>query len=271
MNCDFDKICIKKFHDIGMITLNDPDNYNVFFMNTFNEIERALDLFEIDNDVKIILLNAKNRVSNKGIKIFSAGVNLKEYDIKFKLLKDNPAEFEKMLKKSRSLLFRIEKINKPVIAGVNGFAIGGAFELVLACDAILASDSAQFQLSEVNLGLIPGYGGIHRLLRLTGKNRTFDIVANARILSAQEAFNLGIVTKTCSDTDFDHDVMEYCKNLAQKSEQALMLIKNTINHLVSDITTNTEIEIKNFLKAVSSSEVEEKMLMSQSKNSFIHK
>ncbi|MCK7502920.1 MAG: enoyl-CoA hydratase/isomerase family protein [Desulfobacterales bacterium] len=138
-------------------------------------MDYALKLFESDNKIKVILLRSKCSASKKYNKIFSVGTNLKEYDKKFQLIESNPAEFEKIIKLNRSLLSKVETLKKPVIAGVDGLAVGGAFELILACDLIFASDEAKFALSEINIGLIPGYGGIQRLIRSIGKKKLLKL------------------------------------------------------------------------------------------------
>ena len=175
MDLGYKKISVTRIDRVGIITLNRPDIHNVLSFETFKEIDYAIKLFENDEKIKVILLKS-NCGMTKNSRVFSAGINLKEYDKKFKLLEESPAEFEKLLKETRSLLSRIENISKPVVAGVDGLAVGGAFELILACDLIIASDEAMFSLGEVNIGLIPGYGGVYRLLRSVGKKKAFEIV-----------------------------------------------------------------------------------------------
>lgn len=256
MDLEFKKISITKSDSIGIITLNHPEIQNVISFETLVELDRALKLLEFDEKIRVILLKAVCAVSKNNAKIFSAGINLKEYEQKFKLIDENPVEFEKTLKQSRALLSRIEMLKKPVIAGVDGLALGGAFELILACDLILASDEAQFALNEINLGLIPSYGGVQRLIRSIGKKKTFEIVASGRILSAQEALIVGVVAEIYSDSDFNKRLIEYCKKMSQKSAQSLWLIKDTINQLTFK-AIHDEIEVKNFIKAASARDARE--------------
>jgi len=256
MGLEFRKIAITKVDNIGIITLNRPEVQNVISFETFVELDRGLKLLESDEKVKIILLKANCAISKNNTKIFSAGANLKEYEKKFELIEENPVEFEKTLKQTKALLSRIEMLKKPVIAGVDGLAVGSAFELILACDLILASDEAQFTLNEINLGLIPSYGGIQRLIRSIGKKKTFEIVASGRILSAQEALIVGIVAEIYSDSEFPRRLMEYCKKMSQKSSQSLWLIKDTINQLTFK-AIHDEIEVKNFIKAVGAKDARE--------------
>lgn len=256
MDFEFKKLSITKNENIGIITFNRPDIQNVLSFETFREMDYALKLFESDDKIRVILLRAECSVSKNNLKIFSAGANLKEYDKKFELIDENPVEFEKTMKQTRSLLSRIEILKKPVIAAVDGLAVGGSFEIILACDLILASDMAQFTLNEINLGLIPGYGGIQRLIRSIGKKKTFEIVASGRILPAQEALIVGIVAEIYSDSEFNKRVLEYCKKLSQRSSQSLWLIKDTINQLTFK-AIHDEIEVKNFIKAASANDARE--------------
>jgi len=249
-----DLIKIEKAESIGKIVLNSPETLNIIEKETFQEIHTALDEFE-DSDIKIALISAVCGVSRSGKKVFSAGVNLKNYDEKIKLAKTDPDRFKEELRSARGLIERIERLNKPVVIAIDGFVTGGFFELALGCDVILASKSAAFSLNEVNIGIIPGYGGIHRLLRLVGKNRTFEIIAAGRKIDAREAYELGIVTKIL---DNDAQVTEYCQKLAAQPSSSLCLVKDTMQR-ISAGENPEEVELENFLKAVTSQEAETKI------------
>ncbi len=138
-----------------------------------------------------------------------------------------------------------------MIIAADGTVIGGFFELSLSCDLILASKQASFKLNEVNVGLIPGYGGISRLLKIVGKNKTFEIISTGREISSAEALSMGIIAEIFDDEDFEEKILAYCENIAKKSSTALCLIKNTINNIYKAIEIE-EMEIDNFLKAVQS-------------------
>ena len=257
MDLEFKRVALSKSENVGIITLNRPDILNIIAFETFKEIDYALKLFESDEKIKIILLKANCGLSENNVRIFSAGENIKEYSQKFELIEENPAEFEKILKQSRSLLTKIEMLKKPVIAGVDGLAIGGAFELILACDLIILSDEAKLQLNEINLGLIPAFGGIQRLIRSVGKKRAFEIAVSGRIISAQEArYEMGIVAEIYPASDFNKRLIEYCKKLSQKSSQALWLIKDSINQITFK-AIHDEIEVKNFIKAAADADAKE--------------
>lgn len=237
-----------KNENIGIITLNKPETLNILCYETFAEINYALKNFESDEDIRVILLNAKFNKSKSGKKIFSAGVNLKDYEKKFELAEKNSLEFEKNLLSVRKILKSVEKCKKPVIAGVNGIAVGGSFELILNCDLVFASTNANFVLPEVNLGLIPGYGGIHKLAEIIGEKKAFYYISTAETISANQAYNMGIVSQVFDEEVFEQKLTELCKKLAGQSPNAISLLKSTFK----EIKTNDVdiVESKNFIKAI---------------------
>lgn len=252
----FKKIKTENQNNIGIIVLNMPEILNLIEEDTFDEIAYALNIFEKNKNIKIILIKSNCGMSKTGKKIFSAGVNLKEYYKKFEIFDKNPIEFENFLRNQRKLMTKIENYSKLVIIAINGMVIGGFFELALSCDLILASENASFKLNEVNIGIIPGYGGIYRLLRIVGKNKAFEIIASGKEITSTEALNLNIVSEIFQDSDFDEKIIEYCENLAEKSPNALYLIKNTINKIINSNQAE-ETEIENFLKAFQSEDSRE--------------
>jgi len=251
---EFSRIKTEKKDSVGKIILNNPKTLNVIEKETFHEIGEALDHFEKD-DVKVILITAVCGISRTRKKVFSAGVNLKKYNEKIELAQDVPERFKGELKASRSLLVRIEKYSKPVIIAINGLVTGGFFELALSCDTVLVSESSVMSLNEVNIGLIPGYGGLSRLLNLVGKNRAFDLMATARLVDAKEAFRLGIATKIFKNRGFDSQAIKYCRELAEKSSNSLYLIKDSMRK-ISEGKDEEEIEVDNFLKAICSEDAQ---------------
>ncbi|OGI00278.1 MAG: hypothetical protein A2Y25_01460 [Candidatus Melainabacteria bacterium GWF2_37_15] len=249
-------IKIQKNAPVGEIILNSPETLNLIEEDTFQAINQALTSFENDNEIKVVLLKAICGVSKKtGKKIFSAGVNLNNYEQKFELLEKNPAKFRENLIKNRELPDRIEKFTKPIVIGIDGLLIGGFFELALACDVILASTDAVFSLNEVNLGLIPGYGGIYRLLRLIGKNKAYEIITTGRQILPDEALMLGIVTKILPEEEF----LNYCNSLASKPYISLQLVKDTMRRIIEGKDAD-EIEVRNFMKAAYSEQARQKIM-----------
>ncbi|MEI7473444.1 MAG: enoyl-CoA hydratase/isomerase family protein [bacterium] len=242
-------IDVKTENKIGIISLNNSEELNTLCYAIFDEIYHVLKSFEENNEIRIILINAKSIISKSGKKIFSAGVNLKDYESKFKLVKENIAEFEKKLLKVRKILSYIENHPKTIIAAVDGVAIGGAFEMILSCDIILASTDAKFALSEVKIGLIPGYGGIHRLEELMGSKKAHYYMALGDLIKAKTAYDIGIVSELIEIDSFHKEVLAICNKLAHNSPNALMLLKKTLkNNKTAD---PEKVEPENFLKAIS--------------------
>lgn len=262
-NYDFSKIKIEIDNGIGQIILNSPESLNLIEKETFSEINEALNIFEY-SDAKIILISAICGLSKKGEKIFSAGVNLKKYDEKFELAAISPERFKGELKASRSLLLKIEKYSKVIIIAIDGFVTGGFFELALACDMVLVSESASMSLNEVNIGLIPGYGGIHKLCRLIGKNRAMEIILTGRKISAKESMDIGIASRMFKNRSFNKKVQEFCLEFSEKSSVSLFLIKKTIREIFEGNATE-KLEIDNFYKAICSNQAQNAI------NKFIEK
>ncbi len=256
MENEFTRIKTEKYGSIGRIVLNSPETLNIIEKETFPEINEALNTFETDKEVKVVLISAVCGVSGSKKKVFSAGVNLKKYDAKFEQAKVAPARFKGELKASRSLITKIETYKKPVVIAINGFITGGFFEVALGCDAVLVSESATMSLNEVNIGLIPGYGGISRLLRLVGKNRAYDLIANSRGISSHEALELGIATKILESKGFESQAVDYCLELAGKPVNSLFLVKRAIHGILNGENPE-ELETDSFLKAINSDDARE--------------
>lgn len=249
MNNNFKFIEINTLKHIGIITINTPEALNVLCYETFNEIEKALRCFEHQNEFRIILIKAKTFISKSNKKIFSAGVNLKDYENKFKMVKNDILKFKENLINVRKCFSYIENHPKTIVAAVDGLAIGGAFELILCCDIVLASKDAEFCLSEVKIGLIPGYGGIHRLEKAIGAKKAHYYIALGETINAKEAYNNGLISKLTETSGFNEEIMDICLTLSSSSPNALNLIKNTFQNNKNNCPE--KIETENFLKAIS--------------------
>lgn len=256
MKSELKKISCSKSNNIGIINLNIPDKMNVLDNEVFEEINRTIDLFEADDEIRVVVFRSNCTFSKDGNRIFSVGVNLKEYDKKFELIDKDSKAFKLFLEHLRSIISKFENMNTPIIAAVDGIAVGGAFEMILACDLILASSNAKFTMSEVNIGFIPGYGGINRLLKTVGKHKAFEIVATGKLITAREAFSADLVCEVVEQNNFDDRVLEYATRLSEKSPNALKLIKRTINYM-TDMNLFTQFEIESFISAVSHWEAKE--------------
>ena len=168
---------------IFIITVNRPDKMNALNRDVIGELDLALD--EIYNNKDI----SAGIITGAGSKAFVAGADISEF------LGLSPNEAPQLSKRGQNVFDKIENCPKPIVAAVNGFALGGGCELALACHFIYASENAKFGQPEVNLGLIPGYGGTQRLTQLVGRNIAMELLMSGNMISAKEAMDYGIVNK----------------------------------------------------------------------------
>ena len=166
-----------------VLTFNRPDKLNALSTSMLNELERRLDEAEGDVDVRVVIL------TGAGEKAFVAGADIGEY------AEQDEEAFGEYQRYSRRLFTRIDRFPKPVVGAVNGYALGGGFEIALCCDVLIASSNARFGLPEGLLGLSPGGGGTQRLTRAAGPFVAADVLLSARRLSAEDAFRLGLVAE----------------------------------------------------------------------------
>jgi enoyl-CoA hydratase len=186
---------------IFTITINRPDKLNALNQTVLNELNDAMDMVYNDENIKAVI------ITGAGEKAFVAGADIAE----FVSVKDD--EGANLSRKGQDIFFKIENCPKPVIAAVNGFALGGGCELAMACHFRLASTNAKFGQPEVNLGLIPGYGGTQRLTMLIGKGKAMELMMTGNMIGADEAKSLGLV-----------NYVEAPENLIPKTKEILNLI-----------------------------------------------
>jgi len=215
------------------------------------EIRRTfLDLKE-NPDVRVVV------ISGAGGKAFSVGADLKGGMFS---LGTTQAEAFGLSRLGQETFNTIEEFEKPVVAAVEGYALGGGFELALACDLIIASERSMFGQAEVNLGLIPGWGGSQRLARIVGKNRAKLMVFTGDMVSAEEAKSMGLVSKVIPTADFERDVDEFVNKLVSKSPAAVSLAKSAINKgLEVSLEKGLEHETQNFARCFETIEYRERL------------
>jgi enoyl-CoA hydratase len=196
---------------MAVITLNRPDKLNALNAQTIKELNLVLDEIKDNEEVYVVVL------TGSGEKAFVAGADIKELN---KLDMIGAKEFAET---GQMVFNKIEKFDKPVIAAVNGFALGGGCELALACHIRLASDNAKFGQPEVNLGVIPGYGGTQRLARLINTGRALEYILTADMISADEAYRIGLVNKVYTQIELLDKTFEMAKKIIGKGQQAIRL------------------------------------------------
>ena len=238
-----DVISLEKRDGTATIKINRPEVLNAVNIDVIEGLSRAIDEIEKDDSIRVAIITGVG-------KSFSAGADISM----FKDLK--PAE-------ARNLGFseitrRLELLDKIVIAGVNGYALGGGCEIAMACDLRIASERAKFGQPEINLGVIPGGGGTQRLPKLIGKTKAMELILTGAMIDAQEAYRIGLVNRVVPKEKFDESLEEMARMISQKGPIALALAKRAINaSLHTDIDTGLEIERDLFSVLFSTEDKEE--------------
>jgi len=210
---------------IGVTRLNRPDSLNALNSVLLQELGIALEGLENHTAVKVVVLMSTSP------KAFVAGADIQE------LLDLDPRSGQEFAERGQRLVLQMERMKKPVIAAVSGYALGGGLELALACDFIYASDRAQFGMPEVTLGTIPGFGGTQTLSRLIGPNRARELIFSGKMLSAGEALDWGIVNRVFPEQVVMDEVMKIAGSIAQNGDTAVAYAKEAI---LSGLTRNDE-------------------------------
>jgi len=205
----FDNILYETSGSIAWITVNRPEKLNALDRATVEEIAAAAARAQDDSGVRVIVL------TGAGEKAFVAGADISQ------MAALNPAEAQAFARFLHESLDRLERSPKPVIAAVNGFALGGGCELALACHVRIVSENARFGQPEVSLGLLPGAGGTQRLQRVVGRGRALDLILSAEMIDAAEAHRIGLANRVVPAAELRATVESYANNLCTKGPLAL--------------------------------------------------
>jgi len=231
---------------IALITFNRPEVLNALNEASLHEFSNALDRIASDEDIRVLVL------TGAGEKSFIAGADITEF-LRFNVLKA-----KLFAETGHGVVNRLQELPIPVIAAVNGFALGGGCEVVLGCDFIYAAENAMFGLPEINLGIIPGFGGTQRLPRLVGKNMAKEMIFTGKMISAAEAHAVGLVNTVCSQDQLMAEVMKTAATMASKGRASLRSAKQAINSGMDvDLKTGCRIEIDAFAICLSSADAKE--------------
>lgn len=228
-----------------IITVNRPDKLNALNKTVIEELSMAIDEVYNDDEIKSAI------ITGAGEKAFVAGADISEF---LQLDKDSG---EALARKGQQTVFdKIENSPKPIIAAVNGFALGGGCELALACHFIIASDNAKFGQPEVNLGLIPGYGGTQRLAQLVGRNRAMQFIMTGEMIKAEDAQQYGIVNKVAPQQRLLYEAKEILQIIHTKAPLAISKIIECINNF-DHTQQGYDFEIKKFGECFSTEDMKE--------------
>ncbi len=202
---------------IGTVVVNRPDKLNALNAQAKQELRQLFGSIKTDSEVDVVI------VTGSGQKAFVAGTDIKELT---ELNGDSGKEFSA---KGQEVFDLIENLGKPVIAAVNGYALGGGCELALACHIRIASENAKFGQPEVNLGVIPGYGGTQRLARLVGRGRAMELILTGVQIDAHEAYRIGLVNKVVPLPDLLQTAINMAGVIASKSQFAIRMALKGVN------------------------------------------
>ena len=215
----FEDILVAVEEPLGFITLNRPSVLNALRTRLLDELSTALRDMERDDKVRVVV------ITGAGEKAFAAGADISELNA----LASAGSGAEKA-RSGQAITRQIERLGKPVVMAINGFALGGGCELAMAGDIRVASENAKFGQPEVNLGLIPGYGGSQRLTRLAGKGVAMHLCLTGEIIDAQEALRIGLVTRVVPAGELMNEAKRIATLVASKAPLAIAACKRVINN-----------------------------------------
>ena len=232
---NFKNILVNQENGIATVTINRPTKLNALNKLTIEELHEALVQIEMQETIKVVIL------TGSGEKAFVAGADISEF-----------AHFSvndggRLAAKGQEMVFDfIENFSKPVIAAVNGFALGGGLELAMACHFRMASDNAKMGLPEVSLGVIPGYGGTQRLPQLVGKGKAMELIMTAGMISANEALNCGLVNHVTTPEDLLPLTQKIARKIMRNSLVAIRGAIKAVNARYTDGVNGYETEVEAF-------------------------
>jgi enoyl-CoA hydratase len=232
----YELILIDREDNVAVLTVNRPDKYNALNDQVVAEISAALDQLEADDDVRALI------ITGAGDKAFISGADIGM----LQAFKSSP-EAVSNSRWGQAVTLKIESLPKPVIAAINGYALGGGLELAMACDIRIAADTARLGQPEINLGLNPGYGGTQRLPRLVGKGMAKLLILSGDMIDAEEALRIGLVERVVPLAELMAETKALATKLAAKPPLALAACKEAINlGLEADLERGLSIESLEF-------------------------
>jgi enoyl-CoA hydratase len=240
-----ENVLIEKRGRVAIITINRPDKLNALNIATRGDILAAFDELERDDDVRVVV------VTGSGEKAFIAGADINEFA-------GMSAIKQRAVMKGRRAFDAVEDFPKPVIAMINGFALGGGCELAMACDIRIASSKAKLGQPEIKLGIIPGGGGTQRLTRLVGEGKAMELMLTGDMISAEEAKQLGLVNHVFAPEELEAKTMELANRIAELSPVALAMAKASVKNAARmNLREGLDSEVDLFALCFSSEDKEE--------------
>jgi enoyl-CoA hydratase/carnithine racemase len=214
----FETLLYEKRDGIGFLTVHRPEKLNALNRKVMQELRACFEEIQKDDEVRAVIL------TGAGEKAFVAGADISELAVQ------TPVEGKEMSTRGQRVLDLIEDLGKPVIAAINGYALGGGCELVMACTLRIASENARLGQPEVKLGIIPGYAGTQRLSRLVGKGRAMEIILSGEPINAQEAYRIGLVNQVVPQKDLLATAEALARKIMANGPLAVKFSMEAINH-----------------------------------------
>ncbi|AGK61701.1 Enoyl-CoA hydratase/carnithine racemase [Archaeoglobus sulfaticallidus PM70-1] len=209
-------VVFEKSDGILIARLNRPNAFNALNEEVVDGLEELIRKVRTEKDIRAVIITGSGRA-------FSAGADIKMF------LRSETFQARDIIERLGRVLEEFEDLDVPIIAAINGFALGGGCELAMACDMIIASENAVFGQPEINIGIIPGAGGTQRLARLIGWKKAMEYCLTGEKISAKEAEKLGLVNKVVKAEELEKAAMELARTIAEKSPTAVMLVKQAVN------------------------------------------
>ncbi len=224
--------------EVAILKINRPESLNAMNLDVISDLNRAIDFISVDQGIKVLI------ITGSGERSFCAGA-----DISY-MVNIDPVAAEQYASLAQSMLNKIEKMEKPVIAAINGFALGGGCELSLVCDLRIASENAKIGQPEVTIGIPPGWGGTQRLLRIIGPAKAKEMIYTGKMISAHEANSIGLVNTVISISDEDVSKLDPSIDHTNAKEKNAVLSKVLNNKLLDHCMSVAKEIAKNSFNAI---------------------
>jgi enoyl-CoA hydratase len=213
----YENLLAERREGVLVVTINRPNVLNALNARTLDELSQVIDEARRDDDVRVLV------VTGAGDRSFVAGADINELAVQ------SAVGGREHARRGQAIFDRLEHLGKPVIAAVNGFALGGGCELAMACTMRIAADTAKFGQPEINLGLIPGYAGSQRLPRLVGRGRALELLLSGDPISAEEAWRIGLVNRVVPAAELMHEAMALAAKLSAKPAVAARYVLEAVS------------------------------------------
>ncbi len=242
----FENIVVNFKDKIAVVTINRPQNLNALNKQTISELNSCFKELEANTEVRAIVL------TGAGDKAFVAGADIKEF------ASFSEEEGKALAKDGQEQLFNlVESLSTPIIAAINGFALGGGLELAMACHMRLAADGAQMGLPEVTLGLIPGYGGTQRLAQLVGRGRAMEMILSANFIDAKQAYVTGLINNVVPAQNLLMEALKLALKISNNSPIAVQAAIKSVNAGFDKNQNGFEVEVNEFGKCFGTDDFKE--------------